>query len=264
MRVEPNPFFSFDTRLLILLPDFSQAGSRFLSLCSRSSLTKMTGFYVRFFVSCVLVSLVAADEGLPERILDEYDQDADQKLNLEEFQGWYATTLGSKLPFPEKFEVHSEDETHPFNCTLPTELFTQFDTNNDSLLEIPEISNISVPLFTMQIAFCKIEAEASAELTCVISRGGAWGGAILSSIVVSLIALIAIIVLPLGRERVDKYVLFPLVAFAIGALLGDAILHLIPEILGAHSHEEEGGEAAHAHAHAHEAEVPQFLQHSVH
>ncbi|PIR69382.1 MAG: ZIP family metal transporter [Candidatus Niyogibacteria bacterium CG10_big_fil_rev_8_21_14_0_10_46_36] len=54
--------------------------------------------------------------------------------------------------------------------------------------------------------------------------------ALISVFAVSLIALIGLIIISIDEKKIRKAVFF-LVALAIGALLGDAFLHLIPEAL---------------------------------
>lgn len=51
---------------------------------------------------------------------------------------------------------------------------------------------------------------------------------LLSVVLVSLVSLVGLATLPLGRERM-RSVTAVLVSFAVGALLGDAFIHLIPE-----------------------------------
>jgi len=53
--------------------------------------------------------------------------------------------------------------------------------------------------------------------------------ALLSAFVVSLVSLGAIILLPLGEERLQA-VAFLLISLATGALFGDSVFHLLPEI----------------------------------
>ncbi|MEO0559995.1 MAG: ZIP family metal transporter [Bacteroidota bacterium] len=56
----------------------------------------------------------------------------------------------------------------------------------------------------------------------------AWAAALLSVLLISLLSLAGAFTLALGRERLER-VIFLLVAFAVGAMLGGALLHLIPE-----------------------------------
>lgn len=54
--------------------------------------------------------------------------------------------------------------------------------------------------------------------------------AFISVIVVSLISFVGVFTLSLQAEKLKKY-LFVLISVAIGALLGDAFIHIIPEVL---------------------------------
>ena len=56
----------------------------------------------------------------------------------------------------------------------------------------------------------------------------AWAAALLSVVVISLVSLAGALTLSLGQQRLER-VIFLLVAFAVGAMLGGAMLHLIPE-----------------------------------
>ncbi len=63
----------------------------------------------------------------------------------------------------------------------------------------------------------------------------------LSSVVaVSLISLIGIVSLSVKQERLER-ILFYLVSFSAGALLGDAFIHLLPEIMGGEEALRNGG-----------------------
>lgn len=55
-----------------------------------------------------------------------------------------------------------------------------------------------------------------------------WVYALVSVLIVSVISLIGIFFLSLDRSRLQKMLLF-LVSFAVGGLVGDALIHLIPE-----------------------------------
>ncbi|MFA5926224.1 MAG: ZIP family metal transporter [Parcubacteria group bacterium] len=55
-----------------------------------------------------------------------------------------------------------------------------------------------------------------------------WIYTILSVIAVSLISLVGIFTLSFGESKIRKVILF-FVSFAVGALFGDALIHLIPE-----------------------------------
>jgi zinc and cadmium transporter len=54
-----------------------------------------------------------------------------------------------------------------------------------------------------------------------------WLIALLAVTLISLLSLIGVVTLSLGRHRLEK-IIFLLVSFAVGAMLGGALLHLIP------------------------------------
>lgn len=56
----------------------------------------------------------------------------------------------------------------------------------------------------------------------------AWAAALLSVLAISLASLAGALTLSLGRARLERTI-FLLVSFAVGAMLGGALLHLIPE-----------------------------------
>jgi len=56
----------------------------------------------------------------------------------------------------------------------------------------------------------------------------AWAYSLTSVIIVSLISLVGIAAISLSAEKM-KRLLLPLVSFAVGALFGDAFIHLLPE-----------------------------------
>eukprot|EP01089_Gocevia_fonbrunei_P011953 TRINITY_DN2684_c0_g1_i3.p1 TRINITY_DN2684_c0_g1~~TRINITY_DN2684_c0_g1_i3.p1 ORF type:complete len:357 (+),score=80.59 TRINITY_DN2684_c0_g1_i3:603-1673(+) len=80
-----------------------------------------------------------------------------------------------------------------------------------------------------------------------------WLCAISACIIISCIGIVGIILLPISSKRntsCKKTFMACMISFAAGALAGDAILHLIPEILGLHDHSDSGEEDAHA-GHSH-------------
>jgi len=78
----------------------------------------------------------------------------------------------------------------------------------------------------------------------------AWGYSILATFLISLLALVGIVFFL--RFLSHPVVLHLLIAFAIGALVGDAFFHLIPAIFGIHVHGAHGNEDEHEdHDHDH-------------
>ncbi len=58
-----------------------------------------------------------------------------------------------------------------------------------------------------------------------------WGYSLLSAFVVSLVSLVGIVSLMLGVRRLDRVIPL-LISLAVGALFGDAFIHLLPQAFG--------------------------------
>eukprot|EP01064_Diplonema_japonicum_P036889 TRINITY_DN845_c2_g1_i1.p1 TRINITY_DN845_c2_g1~~TRINITY_DN845_c2_g1_i1.p1 ORF type:complete len:510 (+),score=112.82 TRINITY_DN845_c2_g1_i1:42-1532(+) len=78
------------------------------------------------------------------------------------------------------------------------------------------------------------------------SQSERWGYTLLAVCVISLVAVFGIFV-TLPVLLTHHFLLQTMLAFAVGALLGDAFYHILPEVLGIHSHSG-GGHDGHDHA----------------
>jgi zinc transporter ZupT len=58
-----------------------------------------------------------------------------------------------------------------------------------------------------------------------------WLSAFAATIIVSAISLIGVLVTPFDTVYFHKHIMKPLLSFAVGALAGDAFIHLIPEAM---------------------------------
>ena len=124
-------------------------------------------------------------------------------------------------------------------------------------------------LGTTTSAAASPEPEAATNTTSSSAKHGStatqWLSALGAAIVVSLPSLLGVIILPFTSPRFTKWVMVPLLAFATGSLVGDSLLHLIPEVFGLHNHDEHDDEEKecassnshdeHEHEHDHTAEL---------
>jgi len=149
-------------------------------------------------------------------------------------------------------------------CLEPQELFnviignlTGNETNstNATDITIDDIEFVSLNLLTMKfVGDCFAVDEHTSEDDCdEPPEYLAWILGLVSVGIVTLISVVGIAVLSLnfcckGQEYwgTGQVLLFnSLVAFGVGALVGDALLHLIPEVFGLHDHDH--GDSGHAH-----------------
>lgn len=75
-----------------------------------------------------------------------------------------------------------------------------------------------------------------------VTNSQKWGYGIIATAVISLFAVFGVFVVFFRERWWYQLLLSTMVALAMGCLLSDATLHLIPLALGLHSHEEEGEE----------------------
>ncbi|XP_062843950.1 zinc transporter ZIP6 [Trichomycterus rosablanca] len=70
----------------------------------------------------------------------------------------------------------------------------------------------------------------------------AWIGGFLSITIISLLAVVGLVLIPVINKNCFNFLLSFLVALAVGTLSGDALLHLIPHAQGGHKHHHAAGE----------------------
>lgn len=88
---------------------------------------------------------------------------------------------------------------------------------------------------------CTAAADAHGDHAPVttLSLGDQWLSAMVANLIVTVAAMIGALMVPFLRNRsssVGNIVMTFSVALAVGSLLGDAILHLLPTAFGAHAH----------------------------
>jgi zinc transporter ZupT len=91
-------------------------------------------------------------------------------------------------------------------------------------------------MMDMVVRECKVIEDLDEEECAKGDTTVAWLSALGAAIIVSLLSLVGAALLPLDKGKTLTYVMPVLLSFAVGALLGDAVLHLIPVSLGVHSH----------------------------
>eukprot|EP00007_Cunea_sp_BSH-02190019_P005360 CAMPEP_0174247686 /NCGR_PEP_ID=MMETSP0417-20130205/42700_1 /TAXON_ID=242541 /ORGANISM="Mayorella sp, Strain BSH-02190019" /LENGTH=593 /DNA_ID=CAMNT_0015327547 /DNA_START=63 /DNA_END=1844 /DNA_ORIENTATION=- len=121
-------------------------------------------------------------------------------------------------------------------CLTASEVFEQNDFDGNLLLNQTELASAVVQLHAMILSGCGA-SDGHAHGTCdPPTNAERWGYGMLSVVVISLVSVIGIVLIPINNKKIRRWLLEVLVAFAVGALMGDALLHLIPQALEVHSH----------------------------
>jgi len=171
-------------------------------------------------------------------------------------------------------EHHDEDEDHEHeekqwiskaveatgDCIEDYELFDIYDVNSDGDLDSEELSPAMHELLLMIFNECGEEDSHDDENECKQPETWeSWVYAFLATLIISLASLLGVIIIPVRIKLFKKVLLEVLVAFGVGALLGSAILELIPAAFELHQHGAEEGGDSHDHGSEEEEDHRNYL-----
>ncbi|XP_056390151.1 zinc transporter ZIP10 [Hyla sarda] len=135
---------------------------------------------------------------------------------------------------PHDDEVHEHDE-----CLNVTQLLSYYGLNLNTPISPDQFAYLCPALlYQIDSRFCiKHFTDLEVE-TLEVSRGGAsaWICGLISITVISLLSLLGVILIPVINQGCFKFLLNFLIALAVGTLIGDALLHLMPHSKGEHDH----------------------------
>lgn len=133
---------------------------------------------------------------------------------------------------------------HVHDCPLDEELFTEFDLDTSGFLNSTEVSAVSMEMMVLLLSGCN-EEHSDEHSECADPDDWAyWLAGLASTLLVCLLSLVGIVLLPcMGRKHQgwQALMMMSMIGFAAGALFGDAIFHILPQLFGAHSHDHGGG-----------------------
>eukprot|EP01125_Pyxidicula_operculata_P021987 TRINITY_DN8810_c0_g1_i1.p1 TRINITY_DN8810_c0_g1~~TRINITY_DN8810_c0_g1_i1.p1 ORF type:complete len:436 (-),score=67.56 TRINITY_DN8810_c0_g1_i1:25-1305(-) len=183
-----------------------------------------------------------------ESLLQIYDLDQDGHLNETEFTSMY------DLMFPDlnaHLQEHQEESgNHTETCHTSHELFIEHDTSGDGLMNVTELNEVTPTLLLMVVA-CEIVEDTLICVPPTVSEK--WGYGFLASVLVTLVSVVGVVLIPTKMFKIFPNVMEWLVSFAAGTLIGDAMLHLLPDMYGVHSH---GVSSSTPDSHDHAVETP--------
>eukprot|EP01135_Chromosphaera_perkinsii_P006076 Nk52_evm7s390 gene=Nk52_evmTU7s390 len=145
-------------------------------------------------------------------------------------------------------------------CYTSGELISIFDTDQNSGMNITEFETMLPTLVeTMETGNCLASERddhdhGHSEESCdsAPSKAAAYGWSFLSVGLITMLAMIGIVFLPVLRSNEGYYARITMscfIALAVGTMWGDAILHLLPQAWGIHDHGDEGCDGTHNHDH---------------
>ncbi|XP_058515441.1 zinc transporter ZIP4-like [Ochotona princeps] len=136
-------------------------------------------------------------------------------------------------------------------CLSPSELMAVYGLSEQEGVSPEAWALLSPALLQQQLSgACSPQAEAPAQEQLSQAEKYLYGS--LATLLICLCAVFGLLLLTCARcSAVTHYVLQAFLGMAVGALTGDAFLHLTPKVLGLHSH----GDQDHSHSHAQAADL---------
>jgi zinc transporter ZupT len=123
------------------------------------------------------------------------------------------------------------------HCPSALDIFTHYDEDIDLVLDHAEMAGAAAELLRYVAEGCMYEEEDAADSADCrnVSLLDRWMGAIGSVLFISVVSVAGVLLLPVSSNkssRLRMLVMSFMVSFAVGALVGDAVLHILPEVYG--------------------------------
>ena len=145
-----------------------------------------------------------------------------------------------QLRHPQR-SLRMAEEEGELRCPSALDVFSRYDADIDLVLDSEELAGAAAELLKYIADGCVQEAAEAEEGDCRdVSRLDRWMGAIGSVLFISVVSVAGVLLLPVSSGRTSRlrmFVMSFMVAFAVGALVGDAVLHILPQVYGADASE---------------------------
>ncbi|XP_077524877.1 zinc transporter ZIP6-like [Amblyomma americanum] len=159
------------------------------------------------------------------------------------------------VPIVPDHDIHNHNSSAS-KCWTPRELIRQFGFSGNGTISRHEFFHLCPALIQQAVSDVCLH---SARETQRPSTAELYGYGTLSVFIISLCSLMGVLLLPCLARHAYYYIMMGFIGLSFGTMTGDAFLHLIPQVLGLHSHDEGHGEGGHSHSHDHESLVPEYM-----
>lgn len=158
-------------------------------------------------------------------------------------------------------EEHEDHEDHNHNssaskCWSTGELIKKFGHSGNGTITRQEFFHLCPALIQQAVTDVCRQGSTSVRKP---STAELYGYGTLAVFIISLCSLVGVLLLPCLARYAYYYIMMGFIGLSFGTMTGDAMLHLIPQVLGLHSHEGDAGhEMGHDHDHEHEF-IPSYF-----
>ncbi|CAH1775210.1 unnamed protein product [Owenia fusiformis] len=149
-----------------------------------------------------------------------------------------------RSPSQRKFKQNSRHKRNAEavqKCFNGEAIMDMYGVNHSVGISETQFATLTPTLIQQQITGACMKNEVHEEkLKETLTLAETYGYGTLSVFIISLCAMLGIFTVPCLRTNTYRYVMTTFVALAVGTMAGDALLHLIPQALGIHVHEDDG------------------------
>lgn len=159
-------------------------------------------------------------------------------------------------PVPDH-DIHNHNSSAS-KCWTPRELIRQFGFSGNGTISRREFFHLCPALIQQAVSdVCLQTTREEHKLT----TAELYGYGTLSVFIISLCSLMGVLLLPCLARHAYYYIMMGFIGLSFGTMTGDAFLHLIPQVLGLHSHDADHGSEGHSHSHGHDHDslVPEYM-----
>lgn len=159
-------------------------------------------------------------------------------------------------PVPDH-DIHNHNSSAS-KCWTPRELIRQFGFSENGTISRHEFFHLCPALIQQAVSDVCLQTTREEQKPTTAEL---YGYGTLSVFIISLCSLMGVLLLPCLARHAYYYIMMGFIGLSFGTMTGDAFLHLIPQVLGLHSHDADQGAGGHSHAHSHDHDslVPEYI-----
>ncbi|XP_037516370.1 zinc transporter ZIP10 [Rhipicephalus sanguineus] len=159
-------------------------------------------------------------------------------------------------PVPDH-DIHNHNSSAS-KCWTPRELIRQFGFSGNGTISRREFFHLCPALIQQAVSDVCLQTTREEHKPTTAEL---YGYGTLSVFIISLCSLMGVLLLPCLARHAYYYIMMGFIGLSFGTMTGDAFLHLIPQVLGLHSHDSDHGSEGHSHSHGHDHDslVPEYM-----
>lgn len=159
-------------------------------------------------------------------------------------------------PVPDH-DIHNHNSSAS-KCWTPRELIRQFGFSGNGTISRREFFHLCPALIQQAVSDVCLQTTREEHKPTTAEL---YGYGTLSVFIISLCSLMGVLLLPCLARHAYYYIMMGFIGLSFGTMTGDAFLHLIPQVLGLHSHDADHASEGHSHSHSHDHDslVPEYM-----